>query len=142
MTEILGVAEAVLYVADLQRAKTFYTTVLGLPVTAEFEDACFLQTGPNSTLILFELEKLQQRQSVIPAHGAKGAGHIALAIPTDQMNAWRARLQAHGVSIEHEQDWGAGTHSIYFRDPDNNSLELIDAAHYPRMWQQIQKKGT
>lgn len=135
--DILNVAEAVLYVKELARAREFYTSVLGLPVSADFGDACFLQTGPNSTLILFELAKLEQRESVIPAHGARGRGHVALAIPPEAMDGWRERLRQHGVEIEHEQDWPQGTHSIYFRDPDENSLELIDGRHYPRVWERL-----
>lgn len=131
MTRILNLAEAALYVSDLDRAVNFYTQVLELPVTARFEDAGFLQTGPDSTLILFDLEKLERRKSPIPAHGAHGRGHVALAVPAEEMSAWRNRLITHGVAIEHEQDWPQGTHSIYFRDPDGNSLELIDARHYP-----------
>ena len=130
MTTILGVAEAVLYVDDLVRAITFYESVLGLEKTAVFDESCFLQTGTNSTIILFERGKLSKRVSIIPSHGAVGPGHVALAIPPEEMDAWRQRLQVHGVAIEHEQDWSQGTHSIYFRDPDNNSLELIDSRHY------------
>jgi catechol 2,3-dioxygenase-like lactoylglutathione lyase family enzyme len=137
-TTVLGVAEAVLYVSDLDRARQFYTDVLGLPVTSQFEDACFLQTGSDSTLILFDREKLATRVSVIPAHGAQGRGHVCLAIPPEQMDRWRERLIAHGVAIEHERDWSLGTHSIYFRDPDDNSLELIDGRHYQRVWQKLQ----
>ena len=37
-------------------------------------------------------------------------------------------MQINGLAIEHEQRWPFGTHSIYFRDPDNNSVELIDEA--------------
>ena len=140
MTTILGVAEAVLYVKDLAQARRFYTGVLELPVTADFGDACFLQTGPNSTLILFDLEKLEKRESVIPSHGAQGRGHVALAIPLEEMDAWRERLGQHGVDIEHEQDWSQGTHSIYFRDPDDNSLELIDGRHYPRVWHRLEQQ--
>ncbi len=51
---------------------------------------------------------------------------MALAIAPDDMTEWRARLQAHGVEIEHEQTWSQGSHSLYFRDPDDNSLELIE----------------
>ena len=134
MTHIIGVAEAALYVTDLERATRFYAEVLGLPVTTQFDGACFLQTGHNSTIILFELEKLAQRVSIIPGHGARGRGHVALAIPSEEMDAWRDRLLAHDVEIEHEQEWSQGTHSIYFRDPDENSLELIDGRHYPRVW--------
>ncbi|MBK7893520.1 MAG: deoxyribose-phosphate aldolase [Anaerolineaceae bacterium] len=140
-TEILGVAEAVLYVTDIPRAKTFYTEVLGLPVSQEFEDAIFLQTGQNSTLILFDINKLATRESIIPAHGARGQGHACLAVPPEQMDGWRARLLAHEVEIEHEQDWSLGTHSIYFRDPDGNSLELMDGRHYRRVWRKLQEKA-
>lgn len=137
MTQILGVAEAVLYVSDLEKSRRFYAEVLGLQVTADFGDACFLQTGAQSTLILFELTRLEQRVSVIPAHGARGRGHVALAVPPDEMALWRDRLQNHGIEIEHEQDWSQGTHSIYFRDPDDNSLELIDGTHYPQIWERL-----
>jgi deoxyribose-phosphate aldolase len=138
-TEILRVAEAVLYVSSIPRAKKFYTTVLDLPVAQEFEDAVFLQTGQNSTLILFDVNMLKTRVSPIPAHGTRGRGHVCLAIPPEQMNAWRQRLVAYNVPIEHEQDWSFGTHSIYFRDPDENSLELMDGRHYRRVWRRMQE---
>ena len=137
MTQIIGLAEAAVYVKDLARAAAFYSDVLGLPQTAVFEDAAFLQTGPSSTLILFDIEKLEDRVGVIPGHGARGRGHVALAIPAQDMDAWRDRLQRHDVTIEHEQIWPQGTKSIYFRDPDGNSVELIDEAHYPLIWKRL-----
>jgi catechol 2,3-dioxygenase-like lactoylglutathione lyase family enzyme len=140
MTSIKGLAEAALYVKDLAQAAAFYTEVLRLPQTAVFDDAVFLQTGLHSTLILFDLVKLGKRDSIIPAHGARGSGHVALAVPAQDMKAWRVRLREHGVAIEHEQTWPQGTHSIYFRDPDHNSIELIDESHYPLVWQRWQKE--
>lgn len=137
MTQILGLAEAAVYVSDLARARQFYEEVLGLPVTLAFADSVFVQTGPQATLILFDLAALQARTSPIPAHGAAGQGHVALAVAGAELDAWRERLRANGIAIEHEQDWPAGTHSIYFRDPDGNSLELIEDSHYPRMWQRV-----
>ncbi|MGB1250435.1 MAG: VOC family protein [Candidatus Promineifilaceae bacterium] len=139
MTTIKGVAEAALYTNNIHKATAFYTEVLGLPLTAAFGDSRFLQTGPNSTLILFQLDTLQTRKSIIPAHGTVGAGHVALAIDHDQYEAWKARLITHHVAIEHEQTWPAGTRSIYFRDPDNNSLELIESNHYPQTWEKLQQ---
>ena len=131
------VAEAVLYVDNLPRATRFYCEVLGLPVAMSFGDASFLQTGPQSTLILFDRQKLAERESTIPAHGATGRGHVALAVPPEQLDEWRVRLEECGVAIEHEQRWPAGTRSIYFRDPEGHSLELIDGLHYPRMWARL-----
>ena len=140
MTRIVGVAEAVLYVSDLEQAARFYTEALGLPVTAAFDDARFLQTGRESSLILFDINKLEKRQSPIPGHGARGRGHVALAIPAAEMDAWRQRLLAHGVEIEYEQDWPQGTHSIYFRDPSDNSVELIESRHYTQIWERLRKE--
>lgn len=135
MSEILGIAEAALYVEDLDRATLFYTQVLRLHLTASFDEARFLQTGRDSTLILFNAEGIRRRQSVIPSHGSVGQGHVALAIPSNEVHAWRERLQSHGVTIEHEQAWSYGSRSLYFRDPDQNSLELITDDHYPLNWQ-------
>ena len=138
---ILNVAEAVLYVDDLPAGSRFYQEVLGLPLTFSFNDAAFLQTGRDSTLILFDRAQLAARESVIPHHGSKGPGHVALAVPAGDLEDWRARLKAHGVEIEHEQTWPGGAQSIYFRDPAGNSVELIAATHYPRIWERLFNKG-
>ena len=140
MTGKLNLAEAALYVADLERARTFYREVVGLVETAVFDDAAFLQIGVDATLILFQIDALETRVSVIPAHGSRGRGHVALAIGPNEMASWRERLQAHSIEVEHEQDWPLGTHSLYFRDPDDNSLELIDNTHYPQLWAKFNRE--
>jgi catechol 2,3-dioxygenase-like lactoylglutathione lyase family enzyme len=135
MTRITGVAEATLYVDDLDRATEFYTSVLGLLLTDSSDRARFLQTGRDSTLILFNAEAIRQRTSPIPKHGSVGEGHVAFSVPVNELDDWRERLERLGVEIEHEQTWSLGSRSIYFRDPDNNSLELISEDHYPLTWQ-------
>ena len=138
--EISGVAEAVLYVDDLQAATRFYQDILQLPLTLNFDDSSFLQTGRDSTVILFDRDKLRKRASPIPAHGADGAGHLALAVPAGSLGAWRERLQGQGVAIEHEQTWPQGTRSLYFRDPAGNSVELIESNHYPQIWERLDQR--
>ena len=138
-TEINGVAEACLYVDDIEAAEQFYTHVLGLPMTLSFTDSRFFQTGKHSTLIVFDRKELRERTSNIPAHYATGDVHVALTIPRAQYDAWKQRLIDHAVAIEHEQVWPSGARSIYFRDPDNNSLELMEDQHYPTMWQRLQE---
>jgi len=138
MTRILNVAEAVLYVDDLAANARFYQEVLDLPQTLSFADAVFLQTGRDSTLILFDRAQLAVRESVIPHHGSVGPGHVAFAVPAEELATWRARLMAHDVEIEHEQIWPGGAQSLYFRDPAGNSVELITADHYPRIWAGLQ----
>ena len=44
--------------------------------------------------------------------------------------AWRERLREYRVAIEHEEAWPRGGHSLYFRDPAGNSVELIT----PGLW--------
>jgi catechol-2,3-dioxygenase len=66
---------------------------------------------------------------------------VALAVPADELDGWRQRLSEMGIDVEHEQRWPQGTHSIYFRDPAGNSVELIDASHYRRTWESIGGKG-
>jgi catechol 2,3-dioxygenase-like lactoylglutathione lyase family enzyme len=137
MMTIVGVAEAALYVSDLDRATASYTQQLGLPLTAAFGDARFLQTGRSSTPILFNSDGIRRRKSPIPNHGSVGEGHVALAVAADDLDDWRERLGRLGVAIEHEQTWSSGTRSLYFRDPDNSSLELISDDHYPTIWQSL-----
>ncbi len=36
----------------------------------------------------------------------------------------------HGIAIEADFDWPNGAHSIYFRDPSGNSLEIAE----PKLW--------
>jgi catechol 2,3-dioxygenase-like lactoylglutathione lyase family enzyme len=60
----------------------------------------------------------------IPPHGGKGQLHLAFAIPSPDLEVWRARLQSHGVSIEGEMIWPRGGTSLYFRDPDGHLVEL------------------
>ena len=119
-----------MYVGDLDVGAAFYTDVLGLPLVLSTTEARFLRASPGSVLILFDVAGLATRESVIPAHGASGPGHVALPIDDDSLAEWRARLARHGVAIEHEQTWPTGARSLYCRDPDGNSVELMEQRHY------------
>jgi catechol 2,3-dioxygenase-like lactoylglutathione lyase family enzyme len=66
----------------------------------------------------------------LPAHGTDGSGHFAMGIAAADHGAWRDRLIEHGVVIEHEEAWPHGGHSLYFRDPADNLVELIT----PGVW--------
>jgi catechol 2,3-dioxygenase-like lactoylglutathione lyase family enzyme len=123
------VLETVLYVDDLAAAERFYGEVLGLPVDSRKPGLfCFFRIG-DAMLLLFEPGAARRNRDV-PPHGATGAGHACFAVPERELDAWRRRLEAHGVQIEHEQAWPRGGRSFYFRDPAGNSLELAT----PRIW--------
>lgn len=123
-----GMLETSLYVADVDRAVAFYRTVLGL---REIPDAHFangrgtaLQVGPGPSVLLLFRTDITRVEGLLPAHGTTGAGHAAFRIDPADLAAWRERLQAHGVKIEREFVFANNPPSIYFRDPDGNSLEL------------------
>jgi catechol 2,3-dioxygenase-like lactoylglutathione lyase family enzyme len=67
----------------------------------------------------------------VPAHGARGAGHVCFRVAADELGAWRERLEGAGVAIEAEITWPRGGSSLYVRDPAGNSVELAPASIWP-----------
>jgi catechol 2,3-dioxygenase-like lactoylglutathione lyase family enzyme len=123
------VLETVLYAEDLDAAQSFYGDVLGLPLDSRKDGLfCFFRVGRGMLLLFDPLAARASRE--VPAHGAMGTGHVCLAVAESELAGWAARLQAHGVAIEHEQVWPRGGRSFYFRDPAGNSVELAT----PRIW--------
>jgi catechol 2,3-dioxygenase-like lactoylglutathione lyase family enzyme len=127
---ITAIIETAIYVDDLQAAEDFYRTVLELPVLGkEAGRHVFFRVGQASVLLAFVAETTL-RGDHLPAHGARGPGHFALGIAAELLDAWRDRLQRHGVAIEKEVAWPRGGRSLYFRDPAGNAVELIT----PGIW--------
>ncbi len=125
MEPIAHLVEASLYVEDLERAETFYREVLGLElVDKEPGRHLFFRVG-ESMLLIFRPEATLREGRSVPPHGAQGPGHVALGVPEGALEAWRERLQQHGIEIEREKTWPRGGRSLYFRDPNGNSIELI-----------------
>jgi catechol 2,3-dioxygenase-like lactoylglutathione lyase family enzyme len=129
-TEIRCLVETSAYVDDLDRAEQFYRDVLGLVVLGREKGRhVFFRVGDADVLLLFFADETLKGLH-LPAHGARGPGHFALGIDADALDAWRRRLADQGVAIEQEVAWPRGGHSLYFRDPAGNSLELIT----PGLW--------
>jgi catechol 2,3-dioxygenase-like lactoylglutathione lyase family enzyme len=130
MYEIRNVVETAAYVDDLDRAERFYHDVLELDVIGrEAGRHVFFRVGNADVLLLFNADETSKGVH-LPAHGAHGPGHFALGIAADALDYWRRRLADHGVVIEQEVVWPRGGHSLYFRDPAGNSVELIT----PGLW--------
>lgn len=128
------VLETALYVEDLARARAFYVDVLGASVLLDTPRLLALDIGGASVLLLFRrgatLEPLPTAGGVVPPHGAHGVQHFAFAIGADVLERWDAHLRAHGVAIESRVRWPKGGESIYVRDPDGHSVELVT----PGLW--------
>ena len=132
MTSLMveGVIETALYADDLDRMETFYRDVLHLPVHGRESDRhVFFRAGPASMLLIFKPDTTL-KGDVLPGHGSRGPGHLALGIRPDALPAWRDWLTRQAVAIEKEVRWPAGGTSLYFRDPAGNSVELLT----PGVW--------
>jgi catechol 2,3-dioxygenase-like lactoylglutathione lyase family enzyme len=130
VTEIRNIVETSAYVDDLEAAERFYHEVLELEVIdREANRHLFFRVGNADVLLLFNADETLKGLT-LPPHGARGPGHFAFGIAADALDHWRQRLTENGVAIEHEMAWPRGGHSLYFRDPAGNSVELIT----PGLW--------
>jgi catechol 2,3-dioxygenase-like lactoylglutathione lyase family enzyme len=122
--QIRHILETSLYVDDLAKAEDFYATQLGLRVESRGPGRhVFFRCG-EGMLLLFDPDVSGAVGGKVPAHGARGHGHVAFAIGDDDVDAWREHLGTKGVEIEKEMQWPGGGFSIYVRDPAGNSVEL------------------
>lgn len=129
-----GILETVLYAGDLAATKAFYRDVLGLELFSEEPGRhVFFRCG-DLMLLIFDPDVTQSPSPAstlpVPAHGARGAGHVCFRADAKSIVKWRRRLDGAGVAIESDFEWPQGGRSIYFRDPDGNSLEFAE----PRIW--------
>ena len=126
---VKSIYETVIYASDLEKMVDFYREVLGLKLIRQ-SNLLLVFECPPGVLLIFDPEKASKPGRDVPSHGSEGAGHIAFSAEYKDFDAWRDQLQSHSVEIEKEVDWGGDAHSIYFRDPAGNSLELAT----PTLW--------
>lgn len=130
-----AILEATLYVSDLDEAERFYGEVLGLDVIARVQNRhVFFRCGKGVVLLFnadaTEIPPPPDAKLPVPPHGARGPGHLCFSVSAPEIEHWKTRLEAEGVTIEADFEWPGGGRSIYFRDPSGNSLEFAE----PRIW--------
>jgi catechol 2,3-dioxygenase-like lactoylglutathione lyase family enzyme len=130
-----GILETTLYVDNLHEAERFYGNALGLEKIFSVPGRQLVYRCLDSVLLIFNPQITAREQivingGIIPLHGSRGAGHAAFRVHRAELDAWREHLGTIGVAIESEVSWPNGAHSIYFRDPSGNSLELAT----PDIW--------
>jgi catechol 2,3-dioxygenase-like lactoylglutathione lyase family enzyme len=132
---IRRIVETALDCDDLAKTAAFYTTLLGVEPMVSGDRLVALDAGEGTVLLLFQRglaeEPVPLPGGLVPAHDPGGPGHLAFAIDAADIAAWEARLGELGVAIESRVNWERGGFSIYFRDPDNRSVELASPGVWP-----------
>lgn len=128
--QLLGVHHVALICSDYARSRRFYVDTLGLRILAEnFREQrqswkLDLALPDGTQLELFSFPDPPARPSRPEACGLR---HIAFAV--DEVDAWKARLEAVGVFVEEiRTDEFTGRRFAFFADPDGLPLELYETA--------------
>ncbi|WP_406870163.1 VOC family protein [Thioclava sp. 'Guangxiensis'] len=116
--------------SDYPRSKHFYTEVLGMSVIAEtYREArqswkLDLAMEGGVQIELFTFPNAPARPTRPEAQGLR---HLAFAV--DDLDAWCARLQEHGVEVEPVRvDEFTNARFTFFQDPDGLPLELYESS--------------
>ena len=132
---IRRIVETALDCDDLARSAAFYRTLFGAEPMLSSERLVAIDAGEGTVLLLFQRglsnEPVQLPGGIVPAHDAGGPGHLAFAIDSADIPAWEARLAELDIAIESRVRWERGGVSLYFRDPDNRSVELATPGIWP-----------
>ena len=123
MPDIHALHHAGLIVSELDRARAFYESVLGLapyPNRPELPyPGAWYDLGGGQQLHLMQLPN-PDAASVRPGHGGRDR-HLALAVRN--IAALKSRLDAAGVRYTASQ---SGRPALFCRDPDMNTLEFVE----------------
>lgn len=124
-----GFHHITLVTADAKGALAFYGGVLGLELLHEER----VEGGETSYRMVFGqeggrpgtlIEVLEQRGAPRGFFGVGGVHHLALGVADGPSQLkWKRRLRDLGIPVSGPYDRGY-FHSIYFRDPDGQILEL------------------
>lgn len=133
MLTLNGILETVLYGEDLAALDRFYSNIPGVrKVSDSSPRGMAFRVGRDSILLIFDPRETVIDGGRVPTHGTTGQGHFAMSIDPDQLEPWRTHLISSGIAIEKEVTWPTGAISIYFRDPAQNSVELMAGDFWPR----------
>jgi catechol 2,3-dioxygenase len=125
--KIDSLGHVVLKVSNLQKSEDFYHGLLGMEIVARLEQGnmTFFSLGNHHDLAIQALGDSAEK----PDEKSTGLAHVAFKIGNDMdaLVSAKQELEAAGVTsmpIDHEV-----TKSLYFADPDGNTIELyIDAS--------------
>lgn len=124
MREIIKIKETCLYLNDLEKARAFYHEILGFEIISYQPGRhLFFRVG-SSVLLCFNPDDSKLKKSP-PPHFAHGNQHFAFEVlPTDYESIKQNVLDL-GIEIIDTLVWKTGQESFYFKDPEDNVLEIV-----------------
>jgi catechol 2,3-dioxygenase-like lactoylglutathione lyase family enzyme len=136
MPRTSGILETSLYVDDLPGAVAFYRDLFGFELFFNEHRMAALGVSAGQVLLLFQRGATLDPApgpggGFIPPHHGEGPLHLCFAIPFGELAAWETHLHDHGIAIESTLHWARGGTSLYFRDPEGNSLEVATPGLWP-----------
>ena len=114
-----GLRHLALNARDLEAMKRFYIDMLGFVVEWEPDpDNVYLSSGIDNLAL--------HRAKDLP-RGVSSLDHLGLIVrQADDVDRWGAFLESRGVIVEGKpRTHRDGARSIYLRDPDGNSVQII-----------------
>lgn len=140
-TAIRAIAEIVINVDDIDRARKFYETVLGFQLHSQYP-------AEDPTIIFLTIQTVDtplshnghpQLFALIDPHRHAPAkarfqgldvtrsslNHLAFEIDTEAYASEKNRLETLGLTVREERFPHMQAKALFFRDPEGNTLELI-----------------
>jgi catechol 2,3-dioxygenase-like lactoylglutathione lyase family enzyme len=136
LPRVSGILETSLYVGDLPRAVAFYGSLFGFELFFNDPRMAAFGVPGGQILLLFQRGATLEPApgpagGFIPPHHGDGQLHVCFAIPFGELAAWESHLHDLGVPVESRLTWARGGTSLYFRDPEGNSLEVATPGLWP-----------
>jgi catechol 2,3-dioxygenase-like lactoylglutathione lyase family enzyme len=125
-TRIAKLNTVIVPVADQERAITFYVETLGLEKRADVpfgNDYRWVEVAPEGAETTIAI-------CPPPPGGATGDKETGISLQTDDIEAYHAQLKDAGVNVDDEVSRmdGPVPPLFWFRDPEGNSLMVVEAA--------------
>jgi len=121
---VKGLGEVSIRVKDLDAMQKFYEEVVGLEVIRRDESFVFFKVaegygGHTQNLALFEAKSEQLSPAGTTLH------HIALNVALEDYESEKLRLEGLGLKVNATVHEWLHVRSLYFPDPEGNSLEFV-----------------